>query len=131
MIRPVSGYLFVYGTLLPGREPAHLRDLTRRLRDLGSATVHGRLYDCGPYPGLQLELGDIVVHGRLLELPDAAALAELDAYEGFDPVHPEGSLFRRVECETVCRGSRFDCWVYIYNRDVSDLPCVESGRWGD
>src|SRR6185436_15278063 len=65
---PMS-FLFVYGTLLPGHAPAAMRDVVASLRPVGPATVRGRLYHLGAYPGLVLDAGDAsgVVHGMLLE----------------------------------------------------------------
>ena len=67
-------YLFVYGTLLPGRGPKALRPVLDRLRDVGPGTTCGRLYHLGRYPGCKLLEGDEVIAGRVLELPVSAAL---------------------------------------------------------
>ena len=47
--------LFIYGTLLPGLVRPPLDALVARMTPLGPATVLGRLYDLGPYPGLVLD----------------------------------------------------------------------------
>jgi gamma-glutamylcyclotransferase (GGCT)/AIG2-like uncharacterized protein YtfP len=62
-------YLFVYGTLLPGVGPIRLRELTRRLRPVGLATVRGRLYDLGAYPGVVVDAVGDEVAGYVYELP--------------------------------------------------------------
>src|SRR4051794_6778720 len=51
----MTSLLFVYGTLLPGQAPPAMRDLIARMSDLGPATVRGRLYDLGAYPGIILD----------------------------------------------------------------------------
>src|SRR5206468_12951381 len=63
--------LFPYTTLF--------RSLVAKLTPLGPATVSGRLYDLGPYPGMVLDEAAARVHGELFALPDdPALLASLD-----------------------------------------------------
>ena len=77
----MSEHLFFYGTLLPGLARPPLAALVGRLVPLGPATVPGRLYDLGPYPGLVADLANgLAVRGELWEV-DADCLAELDEYE--------------------------------------------------
>jgi len=137
--------LFIYGTLHPDRAPAAIAATARLLRTVGRATIVGRLYNLGEYPGVILasdphaggdEIG--IVRGELFSIPDApgrpdaeAILARLDAYEDFRPDDPEGSLFlRQMTTATVtagvaagvaggiAEGARIDCWVYTYNRQI-------------
>ncbi|HWB32771.1 MAG TPA: gamma-glutamylcyclotransferase family protein [Acidobacteriaceae bacterium] len=112
--------LFIYGTLHPDRAPREIAPVARRLKPCGMATVRGRLLDLGEYPGLLLEdaAGDRAreVPGELFEVPDAAALARLDAYEDYRPGEEAASLFLRVRTTaTSADGSRLFCWVYVYN----------------
>jgi gamma-glutamylcyclotransferase (GGCT)/AIG2-like uncharacterized protein YtfP len=113
--------LFIYGTLHPERAPASIAPTARLLRSLGRATIHGRLYDFGEYPGVVLTSNPSeVVRGELFRLPEdqaAAALARLDEYEDYRPSDPETSLFLRERVEaTMEDGSRIACWVYTCNR---------------
>src|SRR5262249_36826380 len=87
---------FAYGTLLGGRRPAAIARTAERLAVLGPATVRGRLYDLGEYPGLVLDPAANEVHGTICTVPDEAVLAALDAYEGFEPDAPARSLFVRT-----------------------------------
>src|SRR5206468_4222213 len=107
----VTRPLFFYGTLRPELAPPDVAELLARLTPLGPATVAGRLYDLGPYPGLvldQCEPGR--VHGALFAPPaDPAVLTALDDYEGFDPADPAAGLFRRVECEAIADGRAVTC----------------------
>jgi gamma-glutamylcyclotransferase (GGCT)/AIG2-like uncharacterized protein YtfP len=112
--------LFVYGTLRPGSAPTEIAAIVARLTPVGEATVRGRLHDLGAYPGIVLDDDADEVSGVLLALPqDPDILAQLDAYEGFIPAHPEISLFRRVKTTaTRPNGEPAPCWVYIYNRPL-------------
>ena len=99
--------LFLYGTLLPGLVRPPLDALVARLTPLGPATVPGRLYDLGPYPGLVLHNEPAsYVQGELFALPDdPAVLKALDDYEGDCSYH-------RVECRaTTADGGRAACWA--------------------
>src|SRR5262245_20347166 len=79
-------YLFVCGTLRSGLAPAEVAGIMGTMLRVGPASVPGRLYDLGDFPGAVLDPGcDLKVIGEVLQLPDdGAALADLDAYEGID-----------------------------------------------
>jgi gamma-glutamylcyclotransferase (GGCT)/AIG2-like uncharacterized protein YtfP len=113
--------LFVYGTLHPDRAPAEILGVVRRLKLLGPGAIQGTLHDLGPYPGLTLT-GDQLISGHLFALPeDPTVLAALDAYESFYPADPEASLFLRVaHTVTLPDGTGKGCWVYIYNRPLTE-----------
>lgn len=118
--------LFIYGTLHPERAPAAIAATARRLRPLGGATVRGRRYELGEYPGVVLsgDIGD-QVRGELFLLPEgaegAAVLARLDAYEDFRPADPAGSLFLRQRTQaTLEDGTQRACWVYTYNHPLPE-----------
>jgi len=123
--------LFVYGTLLPGREPAPLRRLLARMTLLGPASVAGSLYDLGPYPGVRLDPSAGRVYGHLFELPDDDSMwRALDAYEGFDPRQPDAGLFRRETClARLDGGQEVACDFYVYNGKPPESQRVPGGRW--
>ena len=73
----MSEYLFAYGTLIPGCEPAQMNSACSRLEFVAEGTVRGILYDLGTFPGV-IE-GDGVVRGVVLRVP-SDAWAEMDAY---------------------------------------------------
>lgn len=92
---------FFYGTLIAGSGNPVAATVHARLRDRGPATARGALYAIGEpegwYPIMLAGAGP--VHGRLYEAAPGfgeADLAQLDAYEDFDPSDPAGSLYLRA-----------------------------------
>jgi gamma-glutamylcyclotransferase (GGCT)/AIG2-like uncharacterized protein YtfP len=113
--------LFVYGTLHPDRAPAGIATAVRRFHTPTPATVLGHLRDLGPYPAVRLDLpSPTPIPGTLFTLPDDPdVLAQLDAYEGFDPAHPAASLFlRQTTTATLSNGETMPCWIYTYNHPL-------------
>lgn len=127
--------LFIYGTLHPDRAPAAIAPTARLLRPFGKppanrATMQGRLYDLGPYPGVVLsDNPSETVEGELFLLPDrllpnslhpdipgvSTVLDRLDEYEDFRPSDPANSLFLRQRAwASLEGGSSHLCWVYTY-----------------
>ncbi|HKP87483.1 MAG TPA: gamma-glutamylcyclotransferase family protein [Blastocatellia bacterium] len=128
----MKGYLFVYGTLLPGHAPDEIARVAEKLRLVGPAHVRGQLYDLGDYPGAILDSSsDDAIFGQVFELPDdESALRSLDSYEGFDSEDPQDSLFiRRKARASLDDGRTLECWVYAYNRNPQTAPLIESGNY--
>jgi len=137
-----SQLLFVYGTLRPqlvGRvTTAAPAGLVKRLTAVGEATVPGLLIDLGAYPGFvpatsgrehrpEHQQSAPLVAGDLLEV-DERQLATFDAYEecgGQDP------LYRRERTTATRRrdGSRVECWIYRYCRDITGRQVIASGDY--
>lgn len=120
-------YLFVYGTLLPGRAPAEIAPTVDRLRTVGDGFVRGRLYDLGEYPGIVLDETGEEIPGKIFRLPkEPEVLKRLDEYEEFDAAQPEGSLFVRKEWPVTRKdGNRkLVCWVYVYNPHPGAVPTI-------
>jgi gamma-glutamylcyclotransferase (GGCT)/AIG2-like uncharacterized protein YtfP len=114
--------LFVYGTLHPDRAPEEIAGVVSRLRPVGEGTIRGRLHDLGDYPAVVVDRGrNQKIAGSVFSLPDdPEALASLDAYEEFRPADPENSLFiRSKRMVTLANGGRRRCWVYLYNKELS------------
>lgn len=125
-------HLFVYGTLLPHEAPPELSHTVSKLRKVGAGHTRGHLYDFGEYPGAVLgRSGGEIISGIVYELPtNPGVLHELDAYEGFDRVHPESSLFiRKRRFVTLHDGRKLLSWVYEYNGDPSMGTQIPSGRY--
>lgn len=123
----MSEYLFLYGTLQPGRAPEEIAPTVGKLRRVGPGRVRGVLYDLGNYPGAVLDREtDSEIEGIVYELPaDADILSALDAYEEFDPEAPETSLFLRVSHPVVLDdGETPQCWLYVFNHDPAGAPIL-------
>ncbi len=123
----MTDYLFAYGTLIPGCEPAPMNSICSGMELIGEATVHGVLYDLGPFPGV-VE-GEGLVRGVVLRVP-ADAWPAMDAYEGCPLPGGAERLFKRVLTRaTLDGGDAMDCWLYAYARDVDGRRAVASGDW--
>ena len=118
--------LFVYGHLRRGQVGHALLGLETKTLWLGTAQVHGLLYDLGDYPGLILG-GRKVVHGELISFDDPSLWSLLDDYENCDPKNPAASEYRRLEIDAVGGGAR--AWTYVYNLATADRPVIASGIW--
>ena len=129
-------HLFVYGTLMSTARAAYGRvervRLARECANLGAATVPGRLFDLGRYPGC---IGDApsghLVHGEVVRLlePDES-LRWLDAYEGLQPDGGAGDEYVRERCvATLADGLRRDVWIYLYRGATTGLREITGGRW--
>jgi gamma-glutamylcyclotransferase (GGCT)/AIG2-like uncharacterized protein YtfP len=128
----MTHHLFVYGTLLSTAGHRMGARLMREARLVGAATLPGRLYRLGDYPGLaEVKDGAGIVHGEVFALPDpVAALVWLDAYEGLQPDDPDGGEYRRVQrMARLASGAEVGVWVYLYQRDVAGLVPIDDGRW--
>lgn len=131
----VLEHLFVYGTLRPRSAPPALAHILRFASNLGEASVPGLLYDFGSYPAAVAppECGsqELRVHGEVLQIAGLESwLAELDAYEGFDPASWETSLFVRTPCTaTLTSGQALCCWIYLYRGTPPASAQIPSGRW--
>lgn len=118
--------LFFYGVLLPGLASGRMGELVALLGDAAPATVAGRLFAVpdprGHFPVMLEAAGNDRVSGAVL-VPGprfgAAELAELDAFEGFDPARPEQSDYvRRGLSATLVDGRTVPADVYWWNRPV-------------
>jgi gamma-glutamylcyclotransferase (GGCT)/AIG2-like uncharacterized protein YtfP len=113
-------YLFVYGTLMPGRlRWPILAPFARRHRP---AEVAGRLYDSGNGWPVAVFGGDGVIPGVLVELePDRVdeALPVLDEVED-----TATDTLRRIEVTTV---DGVQTWAYHYAHAVDGFTPIE--RW--
>ena len=128
----MNALLFVYGSLLSRvRHPMGTR-LRREARLIGEATIQGRLYSLGRYPGLVEAAGNPCrVYGEVYDLKaTAASLMWLDAYEGIVAAKPDRSPYERVERPVrLASGETLTAWVYLYRRSVRTRPEVVGGCW--
>jgi gamma-glutamylcyclotransferase (GGCT)/AIG2-like uncharacterized protein YtfP len=129
----MNEYLFVYGTLRLDLATAETCPLLAGVKRTSSATVRGRLYDLGAYPGLLLAESGTLIMGELLELNDAKVqLKTFDDYEGFDENAISHSLFVRTKCcASLPDGRSVEVWIYVYNQSLSAARLIESGDYAE
>lgn len=114
--------LFVYGTLRRGSDNQYARLLAERGTFVSTATVPGRVYDFGPYPGAAASDGpNEQVHGEVLQFDDPQLLPLLDEYEGEEYVRT------RVAAQLES-GDVVECWIYWYT-SIPRGRLIESGDW--
>ena len=121
--------LFVYGTLLNEQEK----------RPKG--TILGRMFDCGTggFPGViisgQVRRDDTdfsdeyEIHGEIIKIPIENLRSMFDLYEGCYENNPEISLYIRQEVIVQTQNGNVLCWVYLFNKEIANLPEIYSGRW--
>ncbi|MCW3836883.1 gamma-glutamylcyclotransferase [Sphingomonas canadensis] len=102
---------FFYGLLRRGQRGHAQFRLGERMRFVGDDAVNGTVRDLGLYPGLTLG-GEGQVAGEVHETADPKVIADLDAYEGYDPAKPLESEYIRKKVTTVIGDS---VWIYEHN----------------
>lgn len=127
----ITDRVFVYGTLLRGKCNAGLLEFGANILSVREASISGRLFDLGPFPGVlpAREEGDVVA-GEIYRLADLeASLRILDRLEGFQGYGRTDNIYRRSLIRAVTGdGNRELAWVYIYLRPVRG-PRIASGDW--
>ena len=126
-------HLMVYGTLL-SNEKNHRRFCGDAVT-VETAVTRGVLYDLPMgFPALvDAEEGE--VYGEAMTFPDIeAVLRRTDLLEGYDPLRPDESMYRRLAAPILIQssGTRVLAWTYVWNRPLPhgaiQLP---SGCWRD
>ena len=118
-----QAYIFVYGTLRRGSKNESARLLQDQARFFADASMQGRLYGLGRYPGaVPAVKPDEWVRGEVyLFDPSSSLMQTLDDYEGSD-------FERALSSVQLDDGKKMECWVYLYvGRKAGRL--IESGDW--
>ncbi|ANN78684.1 gamma-glutamylcyclotransferase [Bordetella flabilis] len=127
----MSTYVFVYGTLRRGE----INDLARAAAGaglpmpeyVGVASVPGRLYDFGDWPGLLPDPAGAAVTGDVYRI-DPALLPVMDAIEEYDPRGSSCFVRRMVRLSVAGRG--LDCHYYpIDAAHIGDAVCTDATDW--
>lgn len=129
----MPNHLFVFGTLLSGYDHPMARLVAQSCDLVGTAHCQGRMYLAAHYPGMLLsdDPGD-QVFGELYRMRDADELLRvLDDYEGFGADHPQPNEFVRERVRVMLDGAAYEAWTYLFNRPVTNLPRIMSGRFLD
>ena len=119
--------LFFYGVLRPELASGRMAELVARLAGAEPGSVPGRLYAIldarGHYPVIVDGEAGERVHGAIMRLGpdfDRDALAELDAFEGYDPGNPGRSDYvRRRFAATASDGTGITVDAYAWNRAIA------------
>ena len=127
-------YLFVYGTLRMGINNPYSQLLSSSARQVGAATVMGRLYNIGEYPGaIPDETTTFLLKGELYELDESLAtkvLMQLDRYEGYSPRRKKASEFYRAKTIAYTEdGTAVYCWIYWYNHSLRGKKRIYEGDY--
>ena len=126
-------HLFVYGTLMRGGVN-HARFCADALT-IEPAITTGRLYDLPMGFPAMIEADDGQVFGEAMTFPDLdAVLRQTDLLEGYDPLRPASSMYRRVLVPVLIEpsGWRVTAWTYVWNRPLPQSATkLPAGRWSD
>jgi gamma-glutamylcyclotransferase (GGCT)/AIG2-like uncharacterized protein YtfP len=129
----MTKYLFLYGTLIQANPPdKEIARIVKRLHRVGTASVRGRLYDFGDFPGAVVDpSSNSFVRGELVELPDDENILQaLDKYEEYDSANPRQSLFvRSIVDIKMADGHLIEGWIYAYNKNPGDAPLIRGGNY--
>jgi gamma-glutamylcyclotransferase (GGCT)/AIG2-like uncharacterized protein YtfP len=119
-------HIAFYGSLMRESGTQEFLIVREELSFQGACEIPGELYDLGEFPGL-IESCSSKVRGELYRFEEDRVLPVLDAYEGFDPRDPAGSLFVRRKVKLA--QPDLDSWVYFYNRAVSPNQLIRGNCW--
>lgn len=127
---------------MQGFENPYAEKLRSSAEYMGKGYFSGQLYRIEWYPGAIYDPASSTrVHGEIYCLRSLDVLAELDEYEEVLEDEAASLYVRRVvpvRCgPEVVRDSQgsarngqqavIDCWAYLYNKSVGDLPFIEDG----
>lgn len=123
-------HLFVYGTLLSNIPSSMSKFLRRRASLVGKATVPGKLYDLGMYPGFVAGGEDNVVGELYLVKPESEeqTMDMLDAYEGVTG-EPEDEYRRTDVTAQVGGGGTFKAQTYEYTGSLGGKKLIPRGNY--
>lgn len=125
VIRADVDHVFVYGTLRRGGAN-DITLLKPAPTFIGMATLAGRLFNLGAYPGLLLG-GQEAVVGEVYAVSPALE-RQLDQIEEVAPVSTGEYDKRRVAVSV--QGNGLDCWVYeIHPSRLLHAPEITGGDW--
>jgi gamma-glutamylcyclotransferase (GGCT)/AIG2-like uncharacterized protein YtfP len=117
--------LAVYGELLSKPDVEQAAGLKRGLQLRGRCWIPGDLYDLGAYAALVPGEGQVL--GELYEITDPDVFADLDWFQTYDRGRESEPEYVRRRVALV--EPKVTAWVYLYDRDPSGRPRVESGDW--
>ena len=124
-------HLFVYGTLMRGGVN-HARFCADAMT-IEPAITTGRLYDLPMGFPAMIEADGGQVFGEAMTFPDIEAVVrQTDLLEGYDPLRPNRSMYRRIVVPVQIGASRqrVMAWTYVWNRALPQgATLLPRGRW--
>jgi len=125
----MQSYIFTYGTLRREFNNTFARRLQQQAVWCGRASISGRLYDLGIYPGAVFDPDSTnLVWGDIWQVPHfEAVIALLDHYEGIGEAQPEYE--RIVVPATFANGNVCHCWFYNCTAIVSSVAVIPHGDY--
>jgi gamma-glutamylcyclotransferase (GGCT)/AIG2-like uncharacterized protein YtfP len=128
-----STVIFVYGTLRRDLSHEMFHLLAKHARYMGDATVSGRLFDLGDYPGMIPSEDRSKVVGELYEIDQAKwhdVVTRLDKYEGCSSDDPEPHEYRRELVNArLHSGDVVAAWAYVLNGRPAKDQEIKSGDY--
>src|SRR5262245_3798225 len=125
--------LFVYGSLRSGLHNDVFTFISSYFVLEGMASVQGKLYDLGEYPGAIPDEGDHPIAGEIYRIEDVAdfdwAMEQIDDYEGYVVSDGKASLFRRELANVLFRDTTIVAWMYWYNQPITNQTQILSGDY--
>ena len=116
-----NNLLFVYGKLRKGGALPMDENFPDAIY-IGEATVDGKLYDLGQFPGLILDGTGSEVFGAVYKI-DEATIVQLDEIEA------SAEYYRQLRNATV-DDEKIECWIYLPDpQKCTDDKFIESGDW--
>ncbi len=125
-------FIFVYGTLRKETATDMSRLLARHCEYISAGHMRGKLYEVNGYPGaVESGNGNDKICGELHKIGDSGlVLPLLDEYEECTDRYPEPHEYVRKKLTVSLPGAgSIAAWVYVFNRDVSNLLQIESGDY--
>ncbi len=126
-------YLFVYGTLLDQVDHPMGKFLKQHARNLGPASIAGRLFYIDRYPGLLVhkEKSRASTRGQLYRLDHPGqVLKVLDDYEECGEHIQRIAEYRRERHRVdLLRGGSVHAWVYVYRHSLRRRPPIIHGDY--
>lgn len=125
-------FIFVYGTLRKQITPNMHHLIASHCEFFSNGFMHGKLYELCGYPGA-IESSDAKakVFGELYKMLDRKrVLDQLDEYEECSDWFPMPHEYSRNQLSVeLIGGGSVVAWVYLYNRDVSNLQQIIPGDY--
>lgn len=113
---------------MQGFDNPYARKLRLSSNYIGKGYFNGKLFRVEWYPGALYEPdAPTRVHGEIYQLSSLEILKELDEYEDVLEDEAASLYVRKVVPVRNSQEVVIDCWAYLYNQPVSDLPLIEEG----